>query len=126
MAQWRPRKFWQSCKTKYPNWKKTMVCQRSPWRVYDDACVFYWICCWTVGRAVDRRSVMKPTNSAIRTYTGALFDFEHPEKSPISIEDIAHSLSLLCRFAGHCKEFYCVTPNTKVLTQDLTWIPAKN
>jgi 5'-deoxynucleotidase YfbR-like HD superfamily hydrolase len=68
----------------------------------------------------------KPIGSAIRTYTGKLFDFEHPEKSPINIEDIAHSLSLLCRFAGHCKEFYCVTPETRVLTRNLMWTPAKN
>jgi uncharacterized protein len=53
-------------------------------------------------------SADKPTKSCIRTYGGTLFDFAHPELSPISIEDIAHSLSLLCRFAGHCKEFYSV------------------
>lgn len=68
----------------------------------------------------------KPIGSAIRTYTGVLFDFLEPEKSPISIEDIAHALSLLCRFAGHCKEFYCVTPDTRVLTRELTWTAAKN
>lgn len=50
----------------------------------------------------------KPVGSAIRTYTGVLFDFLHPDLSPIHTVDIAHSLSLLCRFAGHCKKFYSV------------------
>jgi 5'-deoxynucleotidase YfbR-like HD superfamily hydrolase len=56
--------------------------------------------------------ITKPIGSAIRTYTGVLFDFENPERSPISIQDIAHSLSLLCRFAGHCKEFYSVAEHS--------------
>jgi hypothetical protein len=68
----------------------------------------------------------KPIGSAIRTYTGVLFDFLHPEESDLNIVDISHSLSLLCRFAGHCKRFYCVTPETKILTRDLLWVPAKN
>jgi 5'-deoxynucleotidase YfbR-like HD superfamily hydrolase len=54
----------------------------------------------------------KPIGSAIRTYTGKLFDFLDPEASPISIEDIAHSLSLLCRFAGHSKIFYSVAEHS--------------
>ena len=54
----------------------------------------------------------KPIGSCIRTYTGQLFDFVNPEQSPISIEDIAHSLSLLCRFAGHSKVFYSVAEHS--------------
>jgi hypothetical protein len=53
-------------------------------------------------------SPSKPIGSAVRTYTGVLFDFVNPEQSSINLMDISHSLSLLCRFAGHCKRFYSV------------------
>lgn len=46
----------------------------------------------------------------------------HPED--IDIEEIAHALSNICRFGGHCREFYCPTPEQRVLTADLRWIPA--
>lgn len=30
----------------------------------------------------------------------------------------------ICRFGGHCKKFYCPTPDQRVLTSDLRWVPA--
>ncbi|HEX2868662.1 MAG TPA: hypothetical protein VHO03_16600 [Ignavibacteriales bacterium] len=44
----------------------------------------------------------------IQTYTGKKFNVFDPDSDSICIEDIAHSLSLQCRFNGHCKEFYSV------------------
>lgn len=44
----------------------------------------------------------------IETFTGRRFDPLHPDPELIDLEDIAHSLSLLCRFIGHCKQFYSV------------------
>lgn len=44
----------------------------------------------------------------IQTHTGVEFYPLDPRPEDIRIEDIAHSLSLQCRFAGHCREFYSV------------------
>lgn len=44
----------------------------------------------------------------IRTYKGHYFDVFNPNPDQIDIEDIAHSLSLLCRFAGHIRSFHSV------------------
>lgn len=60
----------------------------------------------------------------IETFSGRRFDILDPKPEQFCIEDIAHSLSLLCRFTGHCKHFYCVTPETRVLTANMEWKPA--
>lgn len=44
----------------------------------------------------------------IQTYMGLKFYPLDPRPEDICIEDIAHSLSLKCRFAGHCNSFYTV------------------
>ena len=44
----------------------------------------------------------------IETYTGKRVNPLHLTPEDIDIKDIAHSLSLLCRFVGHCKRFYSV------------------
>jgi hypothetical protein len=43
-----------------------------------------------------------------QTYTGRMFWPLDPRADEVCIEDIAHALSLLCRFGGHCREFYGV------------------
>lgn len=48
----------------------------------------------------------------IQTYTGKQFYPCNPRVSDIDIEDIAHALSLLCRFTGHCKQFYSVAQHS--------------
>ena len=42
------------------------------------------------------------------TYSGEVFDFDHPGRTVILIEDIAHSLAMQCRYTGHTKKFYSV------------------
>ena len=46
------------------------------------------------------------------TYTGRQFFPLTPRQEDIDIEDIAHSLSRLCRFNGHCKSFYSVAEHS--------------
>lgn len=46
--------------------------------------------------------------SWIQTHTGKKFFPFEPESQDIDIKDIAHSLSLICRYNGHCKTFYSV------------------
>lgn len=46
--------------------------------------------------------------SWILTYTGKKINPFVPDLNEICIEDIAHALSLQCRFGGHCKQFYSV------------------
>lgn len=50
--------------------------------------------------------------SSIRTFSGNTFDYANPSVLSISIEDIAHSLSNICRFSGHVKEFYSVAEHS--------------
>lgn len=48
----------------------------------------------------------------IQTYCGRRFDFNHIRTEDISIIDIASALSKLCRFNGHCTEFYSVAEHS--------------
>lgn len=48
----------------------------------------------------------------IRTFTGRKFWPLSPRTEEIVIEDIAHPLSLICRFTGHCYCFYSVAEHS--------------
>src|SRR3989304_3945731 len=60
----------------------------------------------------------------IQAWTGKVFYPFNPCIEDIDIKDIAHSLSLICRYNGHCREFYCVMPDTHILTANLEWVKA--
>lgn len=48
----------------------------------------------------------------IQTFSGKRFYVFDPREEDIDIIDIAHSLSLLCRFNGHCSRFYSVAEHS--------------
>lgn len=48
----------------------------------------------------------------IITYTGRKFFVFDPDPDSINIKDIAHSLSLQCRYSGHCRTFYSVAEHS--------------
>jgi len=48
----------------------------------------------------------------IQTYSGKRVNLLDPKIEDICIEDIAQSLSMQCRFNGHCKEFYSVAQHS--------------
>lgn len=44
----------------------------------------------------------------MQTFTGRQFWPMDPRPEEVAIADIAHALSLACRYAGHCRRFYSV------------------
>jgi uncharacterized protein len=53
----------------------------------------------------------------IQTYTGRQFWPLDPSWRDVVIEDIAHALSMLCRYGGHCKRFYSVAEHSVLLSR---------
>lgn len=46
------------------------------------------------------------------SYSGEYFYIDHPDLNTYDIEDIAHSLSNICRWNGHCRYFYSVAEHS--------------
>jgi uncharacterized protein len=52
------------------------------------------------------------SNASIRTFTGRMFWPLNPRPEDLDIRDIAHALSLVCRFTGHTRSFYSVADHS--------------
>lgn len=60
---------------------------------------------------------MERNGSWMQTYSGKQFWPMDPRADEINIVDIAHSLSLQCRYAGHCKQFYSVAEHSVLVSR---------
>lgn len=57
------------------------------------------------------------SNATIQTYTGEMFDMFLVDRAKINVEDIAHALSMLCRYGGHSHEFYSVAEHSVLMSR---------
>jgi len=62
----------------------------------------------------------------IETYTGRLFYPLNPDPDDVDLQDIAHALSMKCRYTGHTRNFYSVAEHSVLMAewfeeQDCPW-----
>jgi 5'-deoxynucleotidase YfbR-like HD superfamily hydrolase len=52
--------------------------------------------------------------------SGKLFDFLDPHGSDFGIDDIAHGLAHVCRYAGQCRAFYSVAEHSMLVADTVS------
>jgi len=57
-------------------------------------------------------------NPYIETYTGKKFYVLNPQPEDISIIDIAHALSMMCRYTGHVRRFFSVSEHSILVSKN--------
>lgn len=70
--------------------------------------------------------MIKPRGDWMQTFSGEAFYPLSPRIEEVHAEDIAHALSLICRYGGHVKKFYsvaehCVLLSRSVETKNALW-----
>jgi hypothetical protein len=53
----------------------------------------------------------------MQTYSGRKFWPLDPKADEVHIEDIAHALSMQCRYGGHCERFYSVAEHSVLMAR---------
>jgi hypothetical protein len=51
------------------------------------------------------------------TYTGRRWYVRSPRPEDVDLADVAHSLSMQCRFNGHCRDFYSVAQHSVLVSR---------
>lgn len=62
----------------------------------------------------------------IETYTGKYFDLVNPSPDDVDVVDIAHSLSMQCRYNGHCRKFYSVAQHSVMVAKLMPKVPERS
>lgn len=64
-------------------------------------------------------------DDGIALLSGAMFNYNKPEESDVTIEDIASAVSNVCRFSGHLPRFYSVAQHlvntSRIVSPDLAF-----
>lgn len=53
----------------------------------------------------------------IQTFTGRVFSYDQPTPDMVDIQDIAHALANVCRYAGHTTHFFSVAQHSVLVSQ---------
>jgi hypothetical protein len=59
---------------------------------------------------------MLPT---IQVYSGQYFDYRYPHDHRYTVTEIAHALSNICRYTGHCERFYSVAQHSVLVSHEV-------
>lgn len=57
----------------------------------------------------------------VQMHTGKVFNLIDPRAEDVDIEDIAHSLGMLCRYGGHSDSFYSVGEHCVVMSKFVSY-----